>query len=485
VLALGFVTSQEWLDVPSAGVDVRVAANTCSALTATEEGGAEQVGLRIRRDRVGSFEAPLGAIWCSCEAETARVVVEGAAQRRRALRLLSAQMRRVGGIEVLAALGPRDWTVKLEGSALTCVGQAFQGWVQDPQHGALAPPPTDKKGRAAALASQGLEILGVLEPTRPFAVVRSPKDRCYLAAAESKGDEMALRAADASVLAKGVAGAMAWCVYAQDAVFAVWKPKPSASPIVVARAPAERIGGLLGTREAAVRAGLEHPWGVLLAGDFNADARAALRASTVLDAAVIVSDETGMPKKPDYEVVALSFTLEGAFLSEVAPKVTTVCLPDVSPERGVRAELCVEEHPQLWRGVAGLSGRGGAEGPYPFWLGMFTGTSEPHALRALAGVLGFARRMSLLGFEPTSIEGVADTATGATVTGREGKGEVVAIGLTKARPWVHPLSPVHARWSLDGEPPVTRVPVGKTVVFHAADTLGTDKNARRAVAFRR
>jgi hypothetical protein len=69
--------------------------------------------------------------------------------------------------------------------------------------------------------------------------------------------------------------------------------------------------------------------------------------------------------------------------------------------------------------------------------------------------------------------------------GRPGKTEVVAVGITRSKPYLFPLSPSGATWALDGPIPIAPLAEGKTISLRSRASLGSDKASRRVVVFRR
>jgi hypothetical protein len=96
----------------------------------------------------------------------------------------------------------------------------------------------------------------------------------------------------------------------------------------------------------------------------------------------------------------------------------------------------------------------------------------------------FAQRMTLLGYEPTTTEGVKDTPEGATLAARGKATTAVAVGLSRSRPWIVPLTDGPA-WSLSGAPRVVPIPAGVAKALRGAVPLPADGKDRRVVVWRR
>jgi hypothetical protein len=99
-------------------------------------------------------------------------------------------------------------------------------------------------------------------------------------------------------------------------------------------------------------------------------------------------------------------------------------------------------------------------------------------------VLAFARRMSALGFEPTSLTGFVEIPGGVEVTGRSGESEIVALSLSRTPPYIHPLSEA-AAWTLDGEPQIVHIVAGKSVRLRAIPPFTGPRGTRETIVWRR
>ena len=155
------------------------------------------------------------------------------------------------------------------------------------------------------------------------------------------------------------------------------------------------------------------------------------------------------------------------------------------PSSPFQTYVCVQARPQRWRREGSVDTQGAAEGRLPFWLSMLADMKEQRSLRAVAEMLVFSRRMTLLGFEPTTHDGVKDSAMGGEILGRPEKTEALAVGLSKRPPWFHPLTHRSA-WKLDGDLPIVKVKLGESVkVRSVTGSLGGNPNDRRVVVWRR
>lgn len=483
VSRLGLRQVGAWLAVPPAGVTVQVRANACAALVATREGASAAVPLRLQRPGAAPLTAPAGVLWCACEAEAVEVTLPGGDDARAALVLMSAPTGATGGLEVLAERPVAGFQL-LGGAPGACSGAGFQAWAEREGNGDPAPLAPAREGLTAELVADGFEAAGLLESDRGFGVLRAEKGHCYLAVAERRPTELTLRGPDGAPLATAPGGAVAWCSYAGNAAFSLWRAAKGSAPIVVVRAVAERAGGVLGPLLAARRHGVSEVASALLPAELSSDARAQLLAAGSLSTTVHEAGPAGLPGEPEARAAAFSLRGKLAMLPEVSPAVATACFPPPEGDRPAPASVCAQARGQVWRRTGDPQDQGAVEGARPFWLGVLEGAAEEGALRAVAELMVFAQRMTLLGYEPTTTEGVKDTAEGATITGRPGTSGVVAVGLSRSRPWIVPLTD-GPRWSLAGAPRVVAIAPGTTKAVHGALRLPAEGKDRRVVVWRR
>jgi hypothetical protein len=485
---LGFVLKDDWLDVGPDGASVEIAAGTCSAVVAVREGGGEgPVAVRVERALKGQVEGPGGQIWCACEPEKAKITLPRAGKARYALRWLAAPGAAVGGIDVLTAAPIRGFSAHVGELDHSCADEALGTWSTAAGHGDAPSLPIELGGVARQLRLEGLEPVGELPADRRFVVVRSVRARCYLAAPDGTPGAVSLRARDGSRLLGGTAKPLAWCNYGEDGPLSLWHDEGSQARYVILSAPAAAVGGNAGLRELGARLELH---GLELVGPAEAssdDAVAALRASTVSDASIAAATGDGLPGKPGRVVVAFSLKREGSFQPAGKVPVPMACRPAPDEVVAVNAYVCVQTEAQPWRAGGPANGQAAAEAELPFWLAGIEDARDPAANEAATSLLALSRRLTLLGFEPTTTEGIRDTARGAVVSGRPGKKEALAVAITKARPWTHPLGPLGSAptWTLDGPLSPTAVAPEDSVELQTRDALGSDSGARRVVVWRR
>jgi hypothetical protein len=483
--ALGFGLDKEWLDVPSAGVVFEAPRNTCSVVVGVAEGDGKLLPVRIERDGFDPAESEGGLIWCSCDKQTAKAKFVNPPEERLALRWLNAKMGSVGGIEVLSELHEPGFSVTLEARAYGCADAAFATWAQGDGHGRLDE--VDERQRAVLepLKAEQFGVLGLFPKNKRFAVVQSRPDRCYLALPFGEKAPLTLRNTEGRRLVEDSTKALGWCTYGNARAFSLWRKNLGTPDLLVLEVLANRVGGLTGLREGAARHGAREIEAVLENEDLGPDAVAALLASGVGESTIVRAEDRGLPGKPDSRVVAFGLFDTSSFLPDVAPPVPVACEPKVVPNAAFQTYVCVQARPQRWRREGSIETQGAAEGRLPFWLSMLADMNERRALDAVAEMLIFSRRMTLLGFEPTTTDGVKDSAFGGEVLGRPDKTEALAVGLTKHPPWFHPLTRGPA-WKLDGHLPMLKIKLGESVkVRSLTGSLGADPNDRRVVVWRR
>src|SRR5207247_7485970 len=125
--------------------------------------------------------------------------------------------------------------------------------------------------------------------------------------------------------------------------FAVLREGPG--EVVVLAAPAGRAGGLLGTREASVRAGLGPAATWIDPAALAEDATSTLVATGLrAPAASLLSGASILPAS-DARVIALSAAEGGALVADAPPGVAYACAPKLGGAE-VRQTVCVQSGPQ-------------------------------------------------------------------------------------------------------------------------------------------
>lgn len=424
-------------------------------------GGRSRALVRVERGPDTREASSVG--WCSCKAEEVRVTAAGP-DVLGAL-VLQAPADAVGGADVLGAVEPRPETVFPELVDRACVERAFDEWAAGQRDADLSAGEA-LSGEHAALVKHGLPLVAAGSDGAPFVLVPPPAtDVCALAVREG-GGALSLRrkGGERALSAKG--GAIGFC--AKDAGgFSVWGEGTGTIALFAARR--SRVGGLVGLKDMASRAGLSVAvWAP--AEDLAQDARDALAASG------IPSTLAGLaPNRP--QVIALSTDVRST-LTPGDARDSVVCRPPL--DVGAVQTLCLEARPGAFA-PGGTPPEGLARGPQPLWLALPPAPDAAALGRAL-DVLAFARRMNAQGFELTSLVGATFTPKGLKVSGRNGENEVVAMVVSANKPHLHTLSS-GAPWTL-ADPGVTALAPSDTVELVATPRL-TPGGPREFIVWRR
>lgn len=397
---------------------------TCTVVVASGTKGAAH--LRVERGSVTS-EADGSIAFCSCKAEDAQITASGPGLV--ATVVMKAQADSVGGADALATLSPRPGRVAPETVDRACAEAAFDAWLTGQRPAPPKPDPDRLVSEERALQMAGLAHVAFAEGDAPFVVVPPKADSCVLAVNRGGGLALRKKGGDRSLATKK--GAVGAC--GRDLVgLSVWRTSPG--DVVLFEGPRARLGGLLGLRETAQRAGFKaEVW--TPSDDLADDAKAALAAS-----GIALGPGTDTTERPG--AIALSTdarsTLTGSSVGKEA-----FCEPLV--DVGVLQAMCLEGRAGAFD--ASASAGGFARAAAPLWLAMPPAADRQALSRGLA-LLAFARRMTAEGFELTSLVGATLTPRGAKITGRSGEKEVVAIVMSPAPPYLHTLS-VGPAWTLE------------------------------------
>lgn len=480
----GFKQKDEWLDVDDEGVTITIPKGTCSAVVAVRQDGGDAGPLRIERARAKAIEGPGGHLWCSCDDEEVVVRLPDADGQRAAIRWLTTGTVVAGGVDVLETVAIPGFTLRVDDFGRSCADQAFEAWSAKTKNGRLPDLPATPPEWIAPLVAEGLTPVGVLDEDRAFAVVDVAAGHCMLATAQEPGGPVTLRGADGQRLIEKTTAALAWCSYEEETRHSLWRGADPGAAWAVLTAEADRIGGMTGLRELALRLELPELQGVIVPAELGADAMAALLASSVSKDEITKGTGEELASHPDHRVVAFSMFQEGAYVVDETSLAPMGCHPMPDPKAALNAFVCVQARPQAWRPEGSEHTQAAACSKLPFWMSLLADATQPEALQAAAKLLGFARRMAARGAEPSSAFGVQDAAWGATVRGHANKRSVVAVGITKSAPWVHPLSKDQP-WTLDGPVPMLEVAPDDEVELRSKVPLGFDAASRRVVAWRR
>ncbi|MBW2522753.1 MAG: hypothetical protein JRI23_01195 [Deltaproteobacteria bacterium] len=480
----GFKKKDEWLDVGAGGVSTTVPKATCSAVVAVREDGGEVGPIRIERQKAKVIEGVGGHIWCSCDDEQITVRPSEAPGARLAVRWLTTGTVACGGIDVLQTLEIEGFQLRVDNFGSSCANEAFEAWTGKRANGRIDEVPDKPAPWLAPLLEDGFALVGWLPAERTFGVVDTSAGQCMLVTTAEQEVTAQVRAQSGKPASDEAASSWGWCAYGESTRRSVWRAKGAPVPWAVLSIDAEALGGMAGLRGLAARRDLRGLEGLIATEELADDAKAALLASSVAKDTVAVGTDQGLGPKTDHRVIAFSMLQAGAYVADETSLAPMGCHPMPDPEASLNAFVCVQARPQPWRPEGSESSQAAASAKLPFWLSLMNDATDPKALQAAAQALGFARRMSARGCEPSSAFGVKDEAWGATVRGHANKKTVAALGITKTAPWVHPLT-AGEPWTLDGPVPMVEVPADGEIQLKAAIGLGFDANARRVVAWRK
>lgn len=481
--AMGFVV----VDTSSRGEPSKVAAEVpAGCVLATSSTGAN---VRIAHAG-GAVEGPVPVLTCLCEG--GRVTVTGEMKAGEGLALLRMDASAFGGSRAFAFLPFAPGTTGQSDQA--CAEGSLDAWldaerwVQESPAGAAHPsaavtPAAGERWltadpRRAALRSAGFDLRAIVRPEAPFAVVEVAAESCVLLVASRPDDRPSLRLKGGTLAVGPAPGNTLWCTAAAALVLA---QREGAGELGVLSAPAARMGGLAGAREASARAELPIGAATVPAGDRGWSARQVLLASGIPETLITSADAPDLGGDAEARIVALSLEKPGALVADLPPDVFSFCEPALDK---ALSTVCVFSGPQKWRADGAGTVAGLARAKHPFWLFGLQGVNEPAALKAETQLVNLARRLRREGFEPTTIEAVTDLDRGAEVLGRANEDAIVAFALAPVAPWVFPYTDGPA-WGLEGEPRIVPIaPLERVTVTGVSKSL-PPKAIRRTVVFRR
>jgi len=413
--------------------------------------------------------------WCACTPEKVSVHGDGA------LRLLRVDGKTVGNVDGLAAVEPRPAT--LSPRSEDCAAEQLDAWLGEKK---IPAAPVDPAALAASpklepLHRAGFAPVATLPGDRSFSLIDGGGESCFVAWSDDPSDALTLRLAGGARPIVAEKGGIAWCSETARLV-TLWRP--GHGKVTVARALAARVAGLLGLKERVARGAIFPSFTAWVAAeDLAWDATQALRGSAVSEPSVAITG-TQIESSPggDPRIVAISMLQGGSLVADRRGDVAYFCHPKL--DSGALEGMCAQLAPQIWRQTGALGSVGVAQAPLPFWLTVFAGVKDPDLAKSLVALLILARRLQGDGFEPTTLAGVVEEASGVSVTGRGGDDAVVAVGLGPKAPWVFPYSD-GTEWQLAGEPRVVDLKPGERVALSSVEPPTVPKELRRTVVFRR
>ncbi|MEO6418196.1 MAG: hypothetical protein ABIP39_02235 [Polyangiaceae bacterium] len=458
---------------------VEASIDTPSCVIAVGASAFGDAVIDVQRD--GEKSQGKGSIgWCSCGPEHVKVQVTSGTEGQRSVRLLHMDAHAFGGTYVFSFANARPSTL-LEGP---CAEEHLDGWLTEKHYPVAAMPPEWLAATPIRkkLRDAGFRPLAIAGAALPFVVAEPAPQSCVLALPSDPDDILSLRIDGGTRVLSKVKGPLAWCD-AHASAATVWRE--GKGEIAVISVPARRIGGVLGLREVALRAGLGKLAVWLKSEDLGWDAAEAARASGISEPVVVDYLAAKHDAVRDARVVSVSAT-EGAV---VAPDtgsdlVFASCSPPLDAKTRALQMFCVQASPQRWRDTGTKGSAGGAESALPFWMSNLAKAHDPDAVRTEAELFAFARRVATEGFGPTVLEAVIERPAGAEVLGRAGEDAIIAVGIEAQPPFVFTYSD-GPTWTLGGEPRVIALEAGKHVVLTPTPTPSAPKEARRTIVFRR
>ena len=434
---------------------------TCYVAVGAAADGAP--ALRLQRGFNG-VEARGSVGFCACADEPFKVTASG--KEPLALRILTASAASLGGADLFTSRPVRPATVVPETVDRVCAEDAIDEWIRA-RSPTPAPAPSPVEAKLAAFGARYVTSAG---PGDAFAVVPPTAETCFVALERDATEPLALRLPGGTRPAQSKKGALVFCTKVPRSL-SVWRT--GRSRVTVFAAPAPRVGGALGMRDLAERAGAQAPTTWVPADELAYDAAATMAASGMSPSLFLEVSALGRA-----QVVAFSTDARSTIVIDASDP-GTVCRPATT--LGSMQALCLETRAGAWAPLTGLPA-GSLAAQRPSWMPA-SGVFDRPRLERMLDVLSFARRMTLAGFELVTFGGAHATPTGARITGRSGEKEVVALALGSQAPWVLPLSD-GAPWTLDELPRVVPLTPGQSVDL-AATPRGVSIGQRELLVWRR
>lgn len=453
-------------------LEVALPSGTCAIALGASSGKPTTIEVTHDGD---TLEAQGSFGFCTCANETVRIVAKGASKET-SVRLLKTDARAFG-----STLGfSRAPTKPAAVDQCACMEDHLDGWLAGAASSLAMPPdatytkegPTrDAVLRAGLVPSQSLPgSLGLV----PLAV---PADACVVAASSDPNGTLALRAPGGARPLEAARGPLAVCSHSPRA-FGVWHEGKGA--VNVFRVGAREVGGRNGISPVTARAGLGPVRAYVDADDLGWDARLALRGAFVVGA---TENDVALTERlpPAARIVAFSL-LPGGKLEPTASAAGGDDFTCVGPTPS--SWLCASTTAPMWRETSSSGKAGVAYADLPLWMKTITSAPPRDLHRAVLSLLDLARRLAPQRFEPSVLEAVTETATGASILGRAGEDAVVAVTLQPTPPYVLPLSDGPS-WSLEGEPVVVPLGPGRRIALRSRVMPSGADDVRRTVVFRR
>ena len=381
---------------------------------------------RVKLAYTGGFVEGEGSVLtCLCEPGRVTVTSEKTAE---GLVLLKNEAASVGGQRAfyflpfkVGALGYSD---------TLCAEASLDAWIDAKKWLTLTP---DEKWLDAPerkpLKDAGFKAAGSVRSDTPFGIIEVPANTCVLFVDETGGDKMSLRLKGGGQ-AISATGSSAWCTSTATVAAVQHEPRKSERDLMLLFAPAARVGGLWGVREAAEKSKIRVSAMSVPAADRNWIAKQLLVASMIPESLITLGTED-TEKDKDARIAVLSVEKAGTLVSDAPEGVFSFCDP---PLNTTTAALCVFSGPQRWRIEGADSVAGLARSKTPFWLFGLQNVGEPDALKRETQMITLARALHRSGYEPTTIEAITETDKGAEVLGRANEDSIVAVMLAPVGP---------------------------------------------------
>lgn len=416
---------------------------------------------------------------CTCEA--GRVAAQGPVPEGGSLALLRIDAAQVGGSRATAFLPFKPGAMGATDEA--CAEATLDAWIDAKRAPKLAADPAFlTRPDSASLARAGFTSLAVVKAEVPLGVLELPAQSCALVVPEKPGAQVALRGRGGAAVVPPTTGILSLCT--QNELPVTLLRTGAAAEVHVLTAPAAKVGGLPGVREAARLAHLSVATESIAASDRAWSAKQVLLAASVPEQLVTVASTPEIAADPEARIVALSFATPAALTAESPDGVFSYCEPPL--DRQTLESLCTFSGPQTWHLANKDATAGIARAKLPFWLFALQTVSDPVALKVETQMIALARQLKLEGFEPTTLEAVTENDKGADVLGRSNEDAIVAVALAPSAPFVFPLTDGPA-WALGEAPRVVPVkPMEKVTLSSVVKGLpSATKGQRRTVVFRR
>lgn len=463
----GFDALPRGATAPQERVELTTVAGDCYAFVASH-------GAQMRIDRpVGTAGAPGAALMCTCASESVTVSAPGAV-----VRALHIAGRALGGTRQGLSRFSDAPPIAIAGDE-ACADDMFAAYAREKQ------PPAQEVDAAwtsahRAFDEAGFTALAVAPARSTFGFAPRATARCWVAASTSN-DALTLWVIDpatATKLIQHATNAMAWCAE-KEATFVV-EDASARGTIIVASAPAARVGGMLGLREIARADGLAI---TPFARDEERGALAVdtLRASVVPEPVATGCESIDANQTQTARVLVFSNATADTFSTS---DLDYRCAPAL----GEPESLCVQARALAWRAPPPSGDKSAvcaaAYGPLPYWMSAIADSppNVPGVIDVELTLLTLARKLAARGFSPTVIEGVTERVDSVEILGRSGDDAIVAVGLSPAPPFARPYTD-GPDWALDGEPHVISVKRGERVSLPVTNAT-TPPSKRRTVVFR-